>query len=202
MDWNGLKAARVLITDELQFRNRRAPDLRAECEALHSIAKVLTSPDEALTHLASVGLKLCNADSSGICLLQKNGRGEEQVQIYKIVGELKHAEGAVMPADESPCGLTVRMRSPQLFLKPAQAFPLLEPLKPPVEEAFSFPINANGKIVGTIWIINHNTNKAFDSEDARVMTSLATFAGAVLSSHFNNLQRERPTENFLQIAAA
>jgi GAF domain-containing protein len=177
----------VLITDQLQMRNRRAADLRAECEALHSIARVLISPDLALQHLAALAARLCMADSAGICLLQQNAAGEQAIRIHKVIGKLEQVRNAVLPLDGCPCGVTVQMGSAQLFSRPGRVFPLLAELRPPVEENLSVPITSLNQVWGTIWVVNHSVDRSFDSEDRRIMESLAGFAGAVLYHQFQQL---------------
>jgi len=50
------------------------------------------------------------------------------------------------------------------------------PLIPAAEECLPVPFYVDGKAVGTIWGIMHSDRRQFDSEDERVMSSLARFA--------------------------
>lgn len=55
----------------------------------------------------------------------------------------------------------------------------LAAVTPSIEEALLIPFYMEGKAVGTIWVIAHDSTHRFDAEDLRIMTNLATFAAAV-----------------------
>ena len=52
-------------------------------------------------------------------------------------------------------------------------------VEPRIAEALLVPFNVSGEAVGTIWVIAHDQTRKFDSEDARTITMLGAFAGAV-----------------------
>src|SRR5208282_4318346 len=76
------------------------------------------------------------------------------------------------------CGTVLDRNAPQLMSHPERHFTYLAAVTPGIEEALLIPFYIDGKAVGTIWVIAHNTEHRFDAEDLRVMTNLGTFAAA------------------------
>jgi signal transduction histidine kinase len=68
--------------------------------------------------------------------------------------------------------------APQLMSHPERYFDYLASVTPEIEEVLLIPFYIEGKAVGTIWVIAHDSTHRFDAEDLRVMTNLATFAAA------------------------
>ena len=62
---------------------------------------------------------------------------------------------------------------------------------PCIDEGLLLPFYVDGEGVGTIWVIAHDQSVRFDSEDVRVMTSLASFAS---SAYQTLLSLERKLE--------
>lgn len=54
----------------------------------------------------------------------------------------------------------------------------------PIAEALLIPFHLGGEPIGVIWIISHDATRRFDTEDRRLITSLARFAG--IAYHLNN----------------
>jgi hypothetical protein len=62
----------ILIADELARRPARSPDLAAENDALHALARLLIDDPDALPRqLAEIALELCDAGSAGVSLLEE-----------------------------------------------------------------------------------------------------------------------------------
>ena len=90
----------------------------------------------------------------------------------------KYVDGTT-PRNFSPCGVTLDFNSPQLFEYPARYFDYFKDVDVPIVEGLVIPLHV-GKTEGTIWIVSHDESVRFDSEDARIMTSIAEFAGCAL----------------------
>ena len=62
----------------------------------------------------------------------------------------------------------------------------------PIVEGLVIPFHV-GKTAGTVWIVSHEEKTRFDSEDARIMSSLSEFAGCAihLSKSFDTDERGR-----------
>jgi PAS domain S-box-containing protein len=166
----------VLSTSELEGRVSRPPDYAAENRALIGLAEQLTnSPNDILQKLTEAALTLCGAQSAGISLLQTDG-----ARFYwpAIAGRWAEHVGGGTPRDFGPCGTVLDRNSPLLFTHPELDFDYFAPVTPLVEEALLMPFYVNGKAVGTVWVIAHDTDRRFQSEDLRLMTNLGTFASS------------------------
>lgn len=172
----------ILKTDELGQRAGRSPDHGAECVALRRLARALVSSDLALLQsLADSALKLCGAGSAGISLPETAGDGTQTLHWTATAGLCNDLVGYAVPYDDSPSGIALELGSPQLLAYPQRHFSCLPPLSPEVVEELVVPIPGDGEPWGTIWVLTHDHGRVFDEEDARLLESLASFAGAVLS---------------------
>jgi signal transduction histidine kinase/ActR/RegA family two-component response regulator len=170
----------ILITDELAKRVSRQPNFQTEAEALRELAASLTaSPDQILQKLSETVLKLCQAHSAGVSVVEpENG----VFRWRAIAGELAKFLGGTMPRDFSPCGEVLDRAQPLLMQKPERFYPYITQLGVPIHEVLLMPFTQNGVISGTIWIIFHNDHRRFDQEDVRILSSVAHFAGAAMQS--------------------
>ncbi|MDB5356032.1 MAG: sensor hybrid histidine kinase [Phycisphaerales bacterium] len=166
----------VLITDELSSRPTLPPDLRLENATLHALAKAMaTDPGSMMQTLVDCALKLCNAGSAGISLL------DEREGVFRWVataGACAPWAGRTAPVEFSPCGVCLERGSAQLFADPGRFYAWLRDKSPAVTEALLVPLR-EGKTAGTMWVVSHDGETNFTSEDARILTSLADFTSAV-----------------------
>lgn len=177
---SGVPLEDVVVTGQLQGRLMRAPDLRQENEALHSLAKVLIKPPlDILNLLVELALKLCNAGSSGVSLLEDGAEGEV-FRWVALAGEYKRYTGGSTPRESSPCGYCLDRNAPQLYLHPGRHFACLEGAEPPIVEGLVIPFYGSEQPLGTIWIVSHDTESMFDLEDVRIMTALGGFTAAAV----------------------
>ncbi len=188
----------ILCTEELHRRPSRPPDYAKENSALVALANMLAdSPRTILQTLADTILDVCQADSAGISLLTKDDGGK---RFYwpAIAGRWKPHIGGGTPRDFGPCGDVLDRNSPLLFRHIERRYTYFQPVNPPVEEALLVPFYMEGKAVGTIWAIAHDTSRKFDAEDERLMNSLGKFASSayqILASleavKFEGTEREK-----------
>lgn len=173
----------ILITAALAERSPRTPNLRAETQALHTIARQLAEQSQTmLKTLVTVAKDLCQAGTAGVSLLEVTPEGEEIFRWSAIAGALADYEGQTTPRNFSPCGTCLDCRSPQLYAYPERYFTYLQPAKPPLVEGLVVPLMGANQPWGTIWVAAHDETRQFDAEDVRVMTSLADFTAAALQS--------------------
>jgi PAS domain S-box-containing protein len=171
----------VLITHELLRRSRRAPESAREADALHALVRDLADkPGEVLQLLVDIALDLCAGGSAGISLSERAPDGSEVFRWVALAGRLAAHAGAIMPGRESPCGVCLEHGALQLFTGPERYFACLTEVRPRIEEALVIPFHANGEARGAMWVSVHDRARLFDAEDARVMTTLAHFAGATV----------------------
>ena len=184
-----LRLEDILITPQLSCRLERAPNYRAENDAFFHITRKLANRASAavvLQTLVDTATELCGAGTAGLSLLEAPADGNEQVFRWThMAGALAGAVGGTTPRNFSPCGVTLDRGAPQLFAYPARYFEYLGATPAPIVEGLVIPFStgAGEDPEGTIWIVSHDVNaRRFDWEDARVMTSLASFTAIALQA--------------------
>ena len=166
----------VLSTCELDRRFSRPPDYAAENRALIGLAEQLAkSPTDILQKLAETAMTLCSAQSAGISLLEADGK---RFFWPAVVGLWAEHVGGGTPREYGPCGTVLDCDAALLFTHPERDFDYFAPVTPLVEEALLMPFYVNGKAVGTVWVVAHDVNRRFQSEDLRLVTNLGTFASS------------------------
>jgi len=172
----------VDITAQLHTRPARAPDHRAENEALAGLARTLAhQPEKMAQALADAALRLTGAHSAGLSLQQKKGDEPIFRWVATAGAFAKYAEGT-MPRFFSPCGTVVERDAAILMHRPVQAYPSISQLDRPCEEVLLVPFRQEGAPVGTVWVVSHDGGKRFDAEDARIVTALTLFAEATFQT--------------------
>ncbi|MDC3954011.1 GAF domain-containing protein [Polyangium jinanense] len=163
---------------ELARRTSRQPDHAAENRALVALAETLTgAPEAILPKLVELALSLCQADTAGVSVIERDGN-EEVFRWRALAGADAGSLGAVMHRWNSPCGVVVARNAPLLFRDPAQMFPREGVPDMGIVEALTVPFHDGDKPVGTVWVFTRNETRKFDREDARILTSLSRFAGS------------------------
>ncbi|MDF5729510.1 MAG: PAS domain S-box protein [Rhizonema sp. PD38] len=173
----------VLITSELSRRSPKTLNLQAENQALHTLAQQLAkSPETMLKTLVGIARDLCQAGTVGVSLLELSSSGEEIFRWVVIAGEWEQYEQGIIPKDFSPCGVCLERGAPQLYLYPERYFTYFKQAKPTIFESLVIPFVIDEQPLGTIWIVSHDEQRQFDSEDMRIMTSLANMTAAALQN--------------------
>jgi signal transduction histidine kinase len=171
----------IVITEKLKSRRRRKPNAHAENAALHGLARVMaTAPNELIDTLLRTALELCSAGSAGLSLLETPSQGDAIFRWTNLAGALCMHIGGTTPRNFSPSGVTLDRNAPQLFAHAGRRFQYLNGLDSPIVEALVIPVDLGGAILGTIWVVSHDDEVKFDSEDARIMTGLAEFTSCAL----------------------
>ncbi len=175
------RLADVLATDDLRRRKTRQPDHIAEIAALHALAQRLADdPDTMLDSLMDIAMRLCDAGTAGLSVLEQTASGEPVFRWAALRGALAAHAGGSTPRAFSPCGVCLDRDAPQLFSYPERYFTYFQAASPVIVEGLVIPVKWNGEALGTIWIASHDEARVFDGEDARVMESLASFTAAAL----------------------
>lgn len=165
----------VLVTEELERRPTRKPDLAQEARAFLELSDVRNpDPVRAFNQIAQVAIELCQADSAGISILE-GAPGNEQFVWPAIAGKFAGNVGNGMARWASPCGVVLDQNRPLLFQRPEFYFPYAVLVAPPIIEALLVPFHIQGKPQGTIWVIAHHSDRKFDKEDMRILGWLAPF---------------------------
>jgi len=191
--------ADIDITAELQSRPARAPDYRAENEALVKIVSAMeASPETVLQTLVDSALSLCDADSAGISIEESSGENAV-FRWHATAGVFAPFKGGTLPRRFSPCGVVVDRDAVQLMADPERFYPYITDLRTPIREVLLTPFYRNGAPIGTIWIVTHTNPRLFDKEDMRVIGTLARLVSTA-TSVLNDIAERRTAE--LQMRAA
>lgn len=171
----------IIATGQLALRPKRRPDYQSEIRHMRHLARSFAGDREAvLERLAIAALELCNAGSSGISLLETTD--SPVFRWVVLAGEYRKYTGGSTPRDFSPCGVCLDRKAPQLFVRPSRYFTYFQPISPEIAEGLVIEVGHDAHQLGTIWIASHNPERHFDREDARIMTSLASFTAILLQS--------------------
>ncbi|MFA8356413.1 ATP-binding protein [Burkholderia ubonensis] len=174
--------AGCLATATLDTRAHRPPDFAAESQSMHRLAQALTSSDGTLLQtLSDMALKLCEAGSAGIDLLESDADGTSVLRSVAISGECAASVNTTIPIADSPGGITLELSTGQLFLFPKRHFACLSHITPDVIEELVVPIPGQPQPWGTLWVMSHDKGRLFDDEDRRILTGLANFTCAALT---------------------
>ncbi|MPW15527.1 response regulator [Paraburkholderia sp. CNPSo 3157] len=178
---NRVQRAGALVTEKLDTRARRSPDLAAEIEALHALAQALNAPGSAMLQtLVGTALKLCAAGSAGISLRDHNSGNASAFRWVAVSGRCASLVGLPVPSD-SPAGVTLELGAPQLFDAPKRQFDCLARVAPDVTEELVVPVPGSPEPWGALWVMSHDPDHRFDGEHRRILTSLADFTCAALT---------------------
>lgn len=170
----------VQITSQLALRRGRAAGFNVDSYALTAIARAAGRAQDALLFdtVVQLALELCAAGSAGISIIDPDDE-EAGFAWTALAGLLGGRVGGRTPRYDSACGLTYDARKPQLFRQPARYFQWMSLFGVQVEELLVVPLLANGRTpYGNLWAVHHEPGRNFDSEDLRILTSLASHASA------------------------
>lgn len=172
----------VINLGDLQRPSTRAPNFEAQSAAMLELAQALSSAPESLAQrLVDAARSLTGAESSGLSLVDVKD-GKDIFRWIATSGEYARYANGTMPRDFSPCGEVLKRGQTLLMSDMRRAYPYVDALHLPPANVLLVPFADGGKLVGTIWVVRHSADRSFDSEDQRVVQSLAVFASAVSST--------------------
>jgi two-component sensor histidine kinase len=170
--------AAVFITDQLARRALPAPDFLREKLAIQDLAQQMADhPSEVLPRLVRLAMEICGAESAGVSILEPES---EQFRWFGLTGVLSTFEGATTPRNSSPCGVCLDLAQPILMERPERAYDWIREAGITVPEVLLVPLAVKeAGAIGTLWIVAGMAGH-FNSEHARVVSELASFAGMAL----------------------
>lgn len=176
MEIPAMSLDQVIANEELSRRRPRHRMQDALDEALAQLAgELATSPRRVLQKLTDMALELCQSHSAGVSLLEAEG-SRSFFRWHAVSGRWAPLLWTTLPREFSPCGTVLDRGAAQLMIDPERHFTPLAQVPPKVHEALLVPFEVAGELVGTVWVISHHSSRRFDSEDRRVVASLAHFA--------------------------
>jgi len=172
----------VIATDLLRRRPPRVPDYKAESEALTRLAKTFAAePALIAQRLVDLAFQLTGAHSAGLSL-EEVADGEPRFRWIATAGEFSRYVDGTMRRDFSPCQEVLDRDEAILMREPARVYSDINQLHAPIQEALLTPFHLNGRPVGTVWLLSHDSQRQFDSEDLRTIEVLAELAAIALAT--------------------
>ena len=190
----------VIATELLSTRPSRAPDFKAENEALRALMRVMSdAPDKVLQKLTDTAMSLCGAGSAGISL-DESDTGERIFRWRATAGGYTKYLNGTMPRDFSPCGEVLSRDAPIVMIEMVKYYGYTSKLDPPPHEVLLVPFHVNNRAVGTVWVVAHDHRHQFDAEDLRVLRSLTDFASISVQAFARTHELEQA--NALAVSAS
>jgi GAF domain-containing protein len=154
-----------------------------EADALLSLSESLArNPEGAVQQLIASAMKLTGTDSAGLSL-EDHEAGELVLRWVATAGEFSRYQNGTMPRHFSPCGTAMKGGKSLVMRDPVRHYPYISQLHVPVHTVLLVPFARRGKFVGTVWVASHAPAKKFNTEEQRIVESLATFASAILDTN-------------------
>ena len=172
----------VIATDLLRERPPRVPDYKAESEALARLAKTFVAEPKLIAQrLVDLALQLTGAHSAGLSL-EEVADGQPRFRWIATAGEFSRYAGGTMRRDFSPCQEVLDRDQAILMREPARVYTDIVQFHAPIQEALLAPFHVEGRPVGTVWLLSHDSKRQFDSEDLRTIERLAELAAIALTT--------------------
>lgn len=166
------------LRDNATFADRRlhTRDVALQAEGMQRLARAFVdNPNTILQELVNAAVELCGADSAGISIEKEGGTDTEFYRWIATAGQYSGFLGAILPRYPSACGLCLERGQAQHFRVGQRFFDILGVEAPLVTDGILLPWQVDNTN-GTIFVMAHGRNEAFDGEDARMMQLLADFA--------------------------
>ncbi|MBB5058481.1 hypothetical protein HDF16_003195 [Granulicella aggregans] len=177
-------------------RALHARDTALQMEGMKRLASAFVErPATILQELVKAAVSLCGADSAGISIEREDGSEDAFYEWVATAGDYEGFLDAILPRNPSACGVCLERGRPQLFRVSKKFFDILGVVAPLVTDGILLPWQVE-QTRGTIFIMAHGRDEAFDSEDVRLMQFLADFAAMGVRQQRQQkllMQRERAT---------
>ncbi|WP_158944315.1 GAF domain-containing protein [Granulicella sp. S190] len=166
------------LHEDASFAARRlhVRDVAMQVEGMGRLARAFVeSPETILQELVNAAVELCGADSAGISIEREEKSDTDYYEWVATAGQYENFLHATLPRSPSACGMCLERGRPQLFRVTQRFFDLMGIEAPVVTDGILLPWEV-GETRGTIWIMAHGREEAFDGDDLRMMQVLANFA--------------------------
>jgi hypothetical protein len=196
---SGLEVVDIATDDGFRARKPHVRDAAAQMRALQRLGRAFAEEPEAILQaVVRAAVDVCGADSSGISV-EKEGCDDKNFYHWAATaGSYSSFLNAVLPRYPSACGVCLERGRPQLFRVSRRFFEILGVEAPLVTDGILLPWEVDG-MRGTIFVMAHGRDEAFDDNDVSMMQMLADFA----ASCFRQMrQQQRLLEQERAAAAA
>jgi hypothetical protein len=171
----GLEVIDLVEDASFARRHLHDRDVVTQMEGMRRVARgFVDSPDTILQELVNAAVELCGADSAGISIERENGGDADFYEWVATAGAYSGFLNAVLPRSPSACGVCLERGRPQLFRVTKPFFDLLGVEALEVTDGILLPWD-EGETRGTIFVMAHGRDEAFDGNDVRMMQMLADF---------------------------
>ena len=172
----GLEVIDILSDPQFALRKLHVRDVSVQMAGLQRLARAFVeNPETILQELVNAAVALCGADSAGISIEREDGTDKDFYHWVATAGAYSGFLNAILPRYPSACGVCLERGRPQLFRVSQRFFEILGVEAPLVTDGILLPWQAEGTR-GTIFVMAHGRDEAFDSGDTRMMQMLADFA--------------------------
>ena len=194
----GLEVVDIFSDARYKARKVHIRDAVMQLAALQRLGCVFVErPEMILQELVKAAVDLCGADSSGISIEREDRTDENYYHWVATAGDYSGFLNAVLPRYPSACGVCLERGRPQLFRVSQRFFDILGVEAPVVTDGILLPWEVDG-MRGTIFVMAHGRDEAFDTEDVRMMRMLAEFA----ATGFRQTRRQQRLLEQERLAAA
>jgi signal transduction histidine kinase len=166
------------LRGDAAFASRRlhTRDIAMQMEGLQRLSRaLLESPETILQELVRAAVDLCGADSAGISVEKEGGTESSFYHWVATAGDYSGFLDAALPRYPSACGICLERESAQHFTVSRKFFEILGVEAPLVTDGILLPWKTEDTR-GTIFVMAHGHDEAFDQNDVALMSMLANFA--------------------------
>src|ERR1700735_1179133 len=178
LTWTDTGLEVIDIRNDAAFAARRTHvrDVTTQMEGMRRIAHAFVEdPSTILQELVNAAVELCGADSAGISIEKEDRTDENFYHWVATAGQYTGFMDAILPRYPSACGVCLERGRPQIFRLGQQFFDLMGIEAPLVTDGILLPWEVDGTR-GTIFIMAHERQEAFDLDDCRIMQVVGGFA--------------------------
>jgi hypothetical protein len=173
---SGLEVVDILSDVNYKARKLHVRDAAMQMSALQRLGRAFVEqPETILQELVRAAVDVCGADSSGISIEREDRTDKDFYHWVATAGDYSGFLNAFLPRYPSACGVCLERGRPQLFRVSQRFFDILGVEAPLVTDGILLPWEADG-MRGTIFVMAHGRDEAFDTGDVRMMEMLADFA--------------------------
>ena len=184
---SGFEMHDLLDSREFTQRTPKTHVTNREQLALKKIAEQFSAPPEAmLQELLQAAVDYCGADSAGVSLEEQDETGNLRFRWIAVAGSFKKYLHGTTPRKFSPCGVCIDQWRPQYYKVTKPYYDFLGVTAEPILDGMLIPWESNA-LRGTIWVVSHKTESAFDMSDYTMLKRLADLISVAV--------RHQPREN-------
>jgi hypothetical protein len=191
----GMELRDLLLDREFAQRRKNRREQVPGDDAMLRLARVFAeNPDIILQELVDLAVSSTGADSAGISLEEQGETGEPRFRWIALAGSFAHFLDGTTPRFFSPCGTCLSSGRSQLYRVSKPYYDFLGITAEPISDGLLIPW-VSEEMRGTLWVVSHESEEAFDLEDYHLLNRLAEFASlAVKHRALEKIVRRKESE--------